>query len=73
MVYKYNIVKKKRLLFLINTYSSHSLDRFSPENLQRSVPGCEIVADVAFLIDASGSIREEYLAQLQFVQYIIAR
>ena len=53
--------------------SFYIIDRFAPENIPRTDPGCEIIADVAFLIDASGSIQKEYLAQLQFVQYIIAR
>ena len=35
--------------------------------------GCEFVADIAFLIDSSNSIRLEYLNQLQFVQFITAR
>ena len=49
------------------------IDRFAPKNIPRTDPGCEIIADVAFLIDSSGSIQKEYLAQLQFVQYIISR
>jgi len=49
------------------------LDRFKVENLLRADPPCKFVADVAFLIDASGSIQAEYLAQLQFIQYIVAR
>ncbi|XP_066928452.1 uncharacterized protein [Clytia hemisphaerica] len=55
-----------------NLFKDINFNRFAPENLKGSDPGCEFIADVAFLIDASGSIREEYLAQLQFVQYVIS-
>ena len=53
---------------------SRFLDRYrSLIDAPRPDLGCEFVADIAFLIDSSGSIRLEYLNQLQFVQYITTR
>ena len=64
------------LFTFLHFYCFHFLcnvDRFSPENLPRTDPGCNFVADIGFLIDASGSFREQYLAQLKFVEYVISR
>lgn len=48
-------------------------DRFAIENIPKPVSECQFVADVAFLIDASNSVREDYLSELQFVKLVAAR
>ena len=53
--------------------STLSLDRNSAENIPKQVKECGFVADVAFLIDASNSIREDYLSELQLVKLVAAR
>ena len=48
-------------------------DRFSIQNIPKQVDECDFVADIGFLIDASNSIREDYLSELQFVKHVAAR
>jgi len=50
-----------------------SEDRNAIENHPKVVEECSFVADVAFLIDASNSIHEHYLSELQLVKLVAAR
>ncbi|XP_066928415.1 uncharacterized protein [Clytia hemisphaerica] len=49
-----------------------SYDRFAVQNIPKQLDECDFVADVGFLIDASNSIREDYLSELQFVKLVTA-
>ena len=49
------------------------LDRFAIQNIPKQLDECDFVADIGFLIDASNSIREDYLSELQFVKLVAAR
>ena len=68
-VYDLNALKILIFLFLLCPL----LDRFAIQNIPKQLDECDFVADIGFLIDASNSIREDYLSELQFVKLVAAR